>query len=108
MDRTRVVSAVAEDLFATEAAVEDALARAVLLMRRMVDARRSLGLSPTIGDPALQRVSAAVTALGEAQREIVRTHDELERVRQDVGLPGIGFGPLLKPRAGAAEDQPAD
>lgn len=108
MDKARVASAVAEDLFATEIAVEDALARAVLLMRRMMDARRALGLSPTIGDPALRRVSAAVTALGEAQREIVRTHDELERVRQEVGLRGIGFGALLKPQAGAAEDQPAD
>jgi len=108
MDKTRIAGAVAEDLFATEAAVEDALARAVMLMRRMMDARRALGLSPAAGDPALRRVSTAVTALGEAQREIVRTHGELERVRQDLGLRGVGFGPLFKPLAGASEGQAAD
>ena len=108
MDRTLVASAVAENLFATEAAVEDALTQAVLLMRRMMDARRELGLPITAGDPALRRLSAVVTALGDAQREIVRTHGELDSLRADIGLRGIGFGPLFKPMAGAPEDQPAD
>lgn len=108
MDRTLVASAVAENLFATEAAVEDALAQAVLLMRRMMDARRALGLPMAAGDPALRRVSAAVDALGEAQREIVRTHGELETLRSEIGLRILGFGPLHKPLAGAAEDQVAD
>ena len=108
MDRTLVASAVAENLFATEDAVEDALSRAVLLMRRMMDARRELGLSATTGDPALRRVTAAVNALGEAQKEIVRTHGELESLRTEIGLRIIGFGPLHKPLTGAAEEQTTD
>lgn len=108
MDRTLVASAVAENLFATEAAVEDALAQAVLLMRRMMDAQRELGLPATTGDPALRRVSAAVNALGEAQKEIVRTHGELDSLRTEIGLRVVGFGPLRKPLTGAAEDQAAD
>ena len=108
MDRARIASAVAGDLFATEAAVEDALGRAAQLMRRMIDARRALGLPATAGDPALRRASAALNALGEAQREIVRTHGELEALRRENGLRVIGFGPLVKPLAGAAERQSAD
>ena len=108
MDKALVASAVAEELFATEAAVEDALAQAVRLMRRMVDARRELGLPAKAGDLALQRVSAAVNALGEAQKEIVRAHGELEGMKGELGLRGIGFGPLLKPMAEASDDQPVD
>lgn len=108
MDKTLVASAVAENLFATETAVEDALGQAVLLMRRMMDARRELGLPAMVGDPALRRVTAAVNALGEAQKEIVRTHGELEALRTEMGLEVIGFGPLHKPLTGAAEDQTAD
>lgn len=108
MDRVRIASAVAEDLFATETAVEDALTRTALLLRRMIEARRTLGLSVTAGDPALRRVAAVMEALGEAQSQIVLTHGELETLRRAIGLRGSAFGPLLKPLAGAAEDQPAD
>lgn len=108
MDRSRIASAVADDLFATEAAVDDALGRAARLMRGMIDARRALGLSAAAGDQALRRASAALNALGEAQREIVRTHGELEALRKEAGLRVVGFGPLIKPLTGAAQDQPAD
>jgi hypothetical protein len=108
MDKALVASAVAEELFATEAAVEDALAQAVRLMRRMIDARRELGLPARTGDPALRRVSAAVDGLGEAQKEIIRAHGELEGLKGELGLRGVGFGPLLKPMAGAPDDQTVD
>ncbi|MFZ4605277.1 MAG: hypothetical protein ACOYM5_03380 [Caulobacter sp.] len=103
MDRVLVASAVAESLFATEAAVEEALARAVGLMRQMMDARRALGLPVAAGDPALLRVTATVDALGDAQREIVRTHGELEALGKSLGLGPLGFGPLVKPAEGRAE-----
>ena len=108
MDRSRAALRVAENLFATEAAVEDALTRAALLMREMIVARRMIGLPPTAGDAALRRVSAALDALGEAQREIIGSHGELETLRRATGLRVTGFGPLIKPMTGAAEDRPAD
>ena len=49
------------------------------------------------------RVAAAVDALGEAQREIVRTHGELEALGKSLGLGPLGFGPLVKPAEGRAE-----
>lgn len=100
MDKVLVASAVAESLFATESAVESALTRAVALMRQMMEARRALGLSVATGDPAIRRVTAVVDALGDAQRELVRTHGELESLGQSLGLRALGFGPLIKP-AGA-------
>ena len=108
MDRALVASAVADSLFSTEAAVEEALAQAVVLMRQMMDARRALDLSVADGDPALQRVTAAVQALGEAQREIIRTHGELETLGRDMGFKALGFGPLIKPLGGLVEPQPTD
>lgn len=108
MDRALVASAVADSLFSTEAAVEEALAKAVVLMRQMMGARRALGLSVADGDPALQRVTAAVQALGDAQREIIRTHGELETLGRDMGLKPLGFGPLIKPLGALAEPQPTD
>lgn len=108
MDKVLVASAVAESLFASETAVEDALARTVALMRRMMDARRALGLSVVDGDRAFQRVTAAVDALGDAQRELIRTHGELESLSRDLGLPALGFGPLIKPAGGLTERLPAE
>ena len=105
MDKALVASAVADSLFSTEAAVEEALAQAVVLMRQMMDARKALGLSVARGDPALQRVTAAVQALGEAHREIIRTHGELETLGRVLGLPSLGFGPLIKPAGSAAQPQ---
>lgn len=98
MDRRLVATRVAETLFDTETAIDDALAKAVRLLRQMMDARRALGLTLAAGDPALRRVSAAVNALGEAQREIVRTHGELDALRPGLGLSEVAFGPLIKPR----------
>lgn len=108
MDKMLVASAVAESLLATEAAVEDALGRAVALMRRMMDARRALGLPVTAADPAFRRVSATVDALGVAQREVVRAHGELETLGTGLGLRNTNFGPLVKPSGEAAEPQSAD
>lgn len=104
MDRTQVAATVAADLFDAETAVDEALARAARLMRRMIVARRELGVSPAVVDPAMRRVEAAVNALGDAQREIVRTHDALEDLRRDLDLPARAFGPLVKPEGRAAEN----
>lgn len=108
MDRVLVASAVAESLFSTEAAVEEALAQAVVLMRQMIDAKRALGVPAGAGDPALKRVTAAVEALGDAQREIIRTHGALEALGRNLGLAPTGFGPLIKPLGRQTDAQPAE
>lgn len=108
MDRMLVASAVAESLFGVEAAVEDTLATTVRLMQQLMEARRALGLPLATGDPVLARVSAAVTALGVAHREMVRAHQEIDVLAKDLGLGGVAFGPLMKPRGAAMEHDPAE
>jgi hypothetical protein len=108
MDSLPVASAVARALVTTESAVDEALAQAVALMRRMISARRELGLPVATTDPVMGRVSAAVNALGDAQRELVRAHGDLARIGADLGLGDLGFGPLVKPTGGPAEPQPVD
>lgn len=102
MDRTTIATEVARDLTATEEAIDGALAQSVRLMRRMIDARRTLGLPVAVGEPAMKSVMAAVSALGEAQREASRAHGDLHQLQIDLGLPTIAFGPLLKPGDGAS------
>lgn len=103
MDKTTTAAEVARELTATEDAVEAALAQAVRLMRRMMEARRELGLPIGVGEPALRSVTAAITALGQAQLDVARTHGHLDAVQNDLGLGGLAFGPLLKPRSVAPD-----
>jgi len=103
-----VATAVAESLFTTEAALEDTLATAVRLMQQLIQARQALGLPVSAGDAVLGQVSATVAALGVAQQAIVGAHQEIEILSRTLGLGGIAFGPLIKPRGKATEPEPAD
>lgn len=84
--RLAVARDVAGELSATEEAVDEALAQAVSLMRRMIEARRELGLPVKPGEPAMSRVTTIVSFLGEAQREVVKTRAELKFIREEIGL----------------------
>ncbi|MES2035264.1 MAG: hypothetical protein V4466_13910 [Pseudomonadota bacterium] len=97
MDQNTTVIEVAGELTGTEAAVDAALTQAVRLMRRMMEARRELGLPVGVGEPALRSVTAAITALGQAQLDVARTHGDLHALQNDLGLGAVAFGPLLKP-----------
>ncbi len=87
--RLSVARDVAGELTATEEVVEDALAQAVRLMRRMIEARRELGLPVKPGEPAMSRVTTIVSFLGEAQRELVKARAELGAIREELGIPPV-------------------
>lgn len=97
MDHARITLEVAHELTAAEDAVEAALAQSVRLMRRVMDARRSLGLPTGTDDAPMRTVIAAVAALGEAQQAMILTHRALHEVQLRHDLPAVGYGPLLKP-----------
>lgn len=84
MNRLAITRDVADVLSATEAAVETALERGVGLMRRLMEARRDLGLPIDAGEPALLRANAAVAALGEAQKEVLRTRLALVDLKREL------------------------
>jgi hypothetical protein len=86
LQKVFVAQRVANKLFATENAVDAALAEATELMADMLRARRDLGLSATLGDSAVTQLSAAIAALSEARSATVAAHRELEDTKLRMGI----------------------
>ncbi len=93
MDKVVVATKVAENLFATEHAIDDALVATSAFLAAMIEGRRELQLSPVLGEVAQARVAEAITSLTEARRAIVATHSTLKRVQADVGVRHEAVGP---------------
>ena len=86
MEKAFVAQRVANKLFATENAVDAALAEASELMADMLRARRDLGLSAVVGDAAASKLVEAIAALGEARTAMVAAHAELETTKLRIGI----------------------
>lgn len=91
---------VAEDLFAVETAIDNALALAGRLTGTMTAARLDTNLSATVGQDAFDGLSDAMTALTTARRNIVHTHNGLAVVKDQVGLRTVNLGGVIKPPFG--------
>lgn len=86
MEKRFVAQRVANKLFATENAVDAALAEATELMADMLRARRDLGLSAVVGDNAANKLIEAITALGQARSAMVAAHGQLEETKLRIGI----------------------
>jgi hypothetical protein len=86
MDKALIAQTVANKLFATEDAVDTAILEASKLMGGLIDARHEMRLSSVIGDDAVAKVAAALSALTEARKAMVETHHELAEVKLRVGI----------------------
>ena len=86
MEKVFVAQRVATKLFATENAVDAALAEASELMADMLKARKDLGLSATFGDNAAARVVDAISALSAARTAMVAAHNELDEAKLRIGV----------------------
>jgi hypothetical protein len=93
MDKTAVATKVAENLFATEHAIDDALVATSQFLSTMIEARRELQLSPVLGEVAQARVAEAIASLTEARRAIVATHSTLKSVQGKLGVQHTAVGP---------------
>ena len=85
-DKMIVAQGVANRLFATEKAIDAALAESSNLMAEMMGAREELRMAATVGDEAVAKVAEAVAALAQARRAVVVSHRELEQVKLRVGI----------------------
>ena len=103
MEKVFVAQRVATKLFATENAVDAALAEASELMADMLKARKDLGLSATVGDAAAARLVEAIAALGQARTAMVAAHGELDEARLRIGVRTKLAGYENKP--GLSSDQ---
>lgn len=97
MDKTLVAQGVANKLFATEKAIDAALAEASQLMGGIAQARTDLRISAVVGDGATSKVAEAIATLAAARRSVVEAHYELDRVKSQIGVRTKLLGIVDKP-----------
>ena len=88
---------VATRLYAAENAVDAAIVEVTALMAAMVQTRRDLELSATVGAEALSSIGDAVTALNQARAATVEGHHELAKVQDALRIPAAAMSPSFKP-----------
>ena len=85
MDKAFVVQRVANKVWSTENAVDDAMAQAAALMAELTSARQELRLSAGTLEKATADLVAAISALGQARTAMVEMHEELAEVKIRIG-----------------------
>ena len=91
-DKMTVAQGVANHLFATEKAIDAALAEASQLMGSMVSARTDLRIAAASGDVAISKVADAMATLAAARRAVVEAHADLDQVKLRIGVRTRMFG----------------
>lgn len=86
MEKVFVAQRVATKLYATEAAVDAATVEVMEMMAELMQARKDLGLSATVGNGASAKFAEAVQALAIARTAIVEAHSQLDETRLRVGI----------------------
>ena len=97
MERALVAQQVANKLFATENAIDLAIADAAALVGELVKARQELGVSAVFGDEAMSKATCALAALGEARTAVVAAHLGLGEAKLRAGIRTKMVGSEPKP-----------
>ena len=97
MERALVAQQVATRLFATEDAIDQAIANASLLVGELVKARQELGVSAVFADESFTKATAALAALGQARTAMVAAHHDLNDAKLRVGIRTQMAGTAPKP-----------
>lgn len=107
LDKTLVAQGVANRLFATEKAIDAAIAEAAKLLGGMSEARAELRVSAVVGDDATRKVAETISQLTEARRAIVEAHRELDVVKTQIGVRTKLIGVVDKPPDASASPEHA-
>ena len=86
MDKVFAAKRVATKLRSAEHSIDAALIEASELVAELLRARTELGLAANVGDAALSKITAAMTALSEARTSMVAGHGELAEVQLRLGI----------------------
>ncbi|WP_426014622.1 hypothetical protein [Caulobacter sp. DWR2-3-1b2] len=92
MEKVFVAKRVASKLHGTEVAIDAAMVQAAELMADMVQGRKDLKLSATVGSAATAKVMAALAALSDARTAMVEAHGEMEQTALRLGVRTKMFG----------------
>ena len=103
MEKVFVAKKVAAKLFATEAAVDGALAEAAELMSVMITARKDVNASLVFADDVQVKLMDAMKALSEARTAMVGVHNELAEAQLRLGIRTKLSGSTIKTQGSAAE-----
>jgi len=85
MDKAFVVQRVANKVWSSENAVDEALAQTAALMAELTSARQELKVSAGTTEKATADLVAAIAALGQARTALVEMHEELAEVKDRIG-----------------------
>lgn len=96
MEKVFVAQRVANKLFATEAAVDSALAEAAELMSVMLAARKDVNASMVFADDVQVKLMDAMKALSDARTAMVGVHSELGEAKLRLGIRTKMAGEYLK------------
>lgn len=105
MEKVFAGRTVTTKLNAAETALDTAVLEMSALLTTMIEVRRDLGLSPTVGSDAVAKVTAALTALGEAGAALSAGHRELEVLRRALHIPATAHMPIKVPLLASAEER---
>jgi hypothetical protein len=95
--RLKAARSVAEELHRFENALDETISCGAQFSSRLVIARMEANLSAVVGQEALNKVFASLSAIVAARGQLVTAHHELKTVADDIGLQTVGFG-QMKPR----------
>ena len=86
MEKVFVAQRVAKKLFATEDAVDQALAEAADFMSEVLKARKDVNTAMVFADDVQVKLMDAMRALSEARTAMVGVHGELNEVKLRLGI----------------------
>ncbi|MEH6663636.1 MAG: hypothetical protein V7678_02195 [Brevundimonas sp.] len=97
MYKAEIVNGVANELYATEQALDAAIAQASSLVQTMIASRAELSVSAVAGAQAQAKAMEAIATLGQAREAIVAAHQELAKDHRRMGWGVYATGPMDKP-----------
>ncbi len=86
MDKVFVAKRIASKMRTAEHSVDAAIIEASELVSELLRARTDLGLAANVGDAAMSKLTAALSALSEARTSMVGAHAELAEVQLRIGI----------------------
>lgn len=97
MDKAFVVQGVANKLWATEAALDSAMADASKLMNSLLEAREQLNVTHMVIDPSLNKIVEAISTMSTARRALMEAHVAMAEAKLRVGVRTklIGVAPTI-------------
>ena len=99
MDKTLVCQGVANKLFASERAIDGAIADVATLLTGVTEARDEMRVSMVVTDKSSAKIMEAMMLLSQARTAMVEAHGELDQVKLRVGVRTKMIGIFDKPEA---------